>query len=389
MKIVMTGGGSGGHITPILAVAHEVKSQSAAHEVIYIGQTGEPLLDVPEHHPSIDMVYTVSAGKLRRYANEGWRQLLDVRTQALNIRDIFRTLGGFFQSLKLLHTLKPDVVFCKGGFVGVPVGLAAAVLRIPYVTHDSDVTPGLANRIIAHWAAKHAVALAADEYPYPAAKTVSVGVPIAAEYTTVAKHDIERFRALLGMESFSHVLFVTGGGNGARALNQAVVSNSRYLLGTFPGLLIVHVAGRALEDETNAAYEAVQLGAARERVWVLGFVDNLYAYSGAADIVVARGGATNLAEFAAQAKACLLVPSKQLSWNVKNSVALEKKKAVVVLDEDQIEQPERLGRTLEPLLRDETTRLQLGRRLATIAHPDAANELAAIIIELGSKAGKR
>ncbi len=386
MKIVMTGGGSGGHITPILAVAHEIKLQSAAHEVIYVGQTGDQLLDVPEHHPSIDAVHTVSAGKLRRYANEGWRQLLDVRSQALNVRDAFRTLRGLFQALKLLHTLKPDVVFCKGGFVGVPVGLAAALLRIPYVTHDSDVTPGLANRIIARWAAQHAVALAVEDYPYPIDKTVSVGVPIAAEYQTVTGRERDKFRAQLGVEAYGHILLVTGGGNGAKALNEAAVANSRYLLGTFSDLLIVHIAGRRLEAETTKAYDDQQLGAARERVWVLGFVDNLYAYSAAADVVVARGGATNLAEFAAQAKACLLVPSKQLSWNVKNSAALQKRHAVEVLNEDQIEQPERLGRTLEPLLRDESKRRTLGQVLATIAHPDAAKELALVILQQGSKA---
>ncbi len=382
----MTGGGSGGHITPILAVAHEIKRQSAEHTIMYVGQKGDQLLDVPKANPSIDEVYTVSAGKLRRYANEGWRQLLDVRSQLLNLRDMFRTFSGFVQAVRLLRRLRPDVVFCKGGFVGVPVGLAAAILRIPYVTHDSDVTPGLANRIIAPWAARHAVAMAVSDYPYPPDKTVTVGVPIAAEYKIVSRHELEYFRALLGLEEFSQIVLVTGGGNGARVLNQAVVANARHLLRSFPDLLIMHVAGRRLEDETDSAYDELELGGARKRVRVYGFLTDIYKYSGAADVIVARGGATNLAEFAAQAKACLLVPSKQLSWNVKNSTVLHEKGAVELLDENQIEQPERLGRTIGRLLSSTEHRLKLGRALATIAHPDATKDLAALILGQGKVA---
>ncbi|QQS18014.1 glycosyltransferase [Candidatus Saccharibacteria bacterium] len=89
MNIVLTGGGSGGHITPVLAVAHELKRQSPESLVTYIGQRGDDLLDVVERHEAIDEVRTVSAGKLRRYSGEGWRQLLDVKTQVLNFRDVF------------------------------------------------------------------------------------------------------------------------------------------------------------------------------------------------------------------------------------------------------------------------------------------------------------
>jgi len=129
------------------------------------------------------------------------------------------------------------------------------------------------------------------------------------------------YREALGLE-YKQIVFLTGGGNGARMLNEALVANARYLLGTFPNLALVHVAGRSLEAETNAAYDSLKLGVARGRVFVHGFVTGLYRYSGAADVVIARGGATNLAEFAQQGTACLIVPSKQLGWNVKNAAAL-------------------------------------------------------------------
>jgi len=385
MKIVMTGGGSGGHIMPILAVAQQVKTLQPEAAVMYIGQRGDALADIPAQDPNIDDVYAVSAGKLRRYHNEGWRQLFDVRTQALNIRDIFRVLRGVWQSYWLLRRLKPDVIFTRGGFVSVPVALAGKLNGIPYITHDSDSIPSLANRLIARWAHTHAVALPAELYPYPAEKTIVVGIPVSTSYEPVTPALRQEYREFLGLD-YVQVVLLTGGGNGARMLNEALIANAKYLLGTFPDLALVHIAGRALEAETNAGYDALQLGAARERVMVHGFVHDLYRYSGAADVVIARGGATNLAEFALQQAACVVVPSKQLSWNVKNSRALAEREAILELTEDQVEQPERLGRTIGGLLEDEALRRKLADTIAAYAHPQAAKELARILVNIAGGA---
>jgi UDP-N-acetylglucosamine--N-acetylmuramyl-(pentapeptide) pyrophosphoryl-undecaprenol N-acetylglucosamine transferase len=187
----------------------------------------------------------------------------------------------------------------------------------------------------------------------------------------------------------AQAVLITGGGNGARQLNHAVVANVRYLLTHYPKLVLFHLTGRAHEAETNQAYDAQDLKAARQRVRVLGFVSDLYQYSGVADVVVARGGATNLAEFAIQAKACLIVPSKQLGWNVKNSQALADRGAVQQLTEDQAEQPERLGRAIGDLLDDAAARQALSERLATFARPDAARELARLLIDIHTGGAKR
>lgn len=381
----MTGGGSGGHITPILAVAHEVKQLEAATQIIYIGQRGDALADIPAADPNIDVAYTVWAGKLRRYHDEGWRQLLDVRSQALNIRDMLRVVRGIWQSFWLLRKLQPDVIFTRGGFVSVPVALGGWLNHIPYVTHDSDSVPSLANRLIARWAYRHAVALPAELYPYPKGKTVRVGIPVSQQYVPVTPALQQHYRQELGLDAYKQMIFITGGGNGARRLNQMIVSNAHYLLGNYPDLVLVHVAGRALEAETNQAYDQLKLGPARGRIWVEGFVSGLYRYSGAADVVVARGGATNLAEFALQAKACVIVPSKQLGWNVQNSAVLARRQAVVQLNEDQAEQPERLGRLLGSLLDDEAQRQALGTRLGEIAMPDAAQRLAKMLVAIARR----
>ena len=384
----MTGGGSGGHITPILAVAHELKAMRPDAEIIYIGQKGDKLSDIPAADPGIDAVHAVWAGKLRRYADEDWRQWLNVRTQSLNVRDAGRLARGVGQSYRLLRQLKPDVVFTRGGFVSVPVAIGAYLNHIPYITHDSDSVPSLANRLIAPQAALHAVALPAEAYPYPRGKTIVVGVPVSTEYRLVTPELMRQYRHELGLD-YKHVVFLTGGGNGSRILNEALVQNARYLLATHPDLAIVHVTGRGLEAETTAAYDALDLGGARERVQTHGFINGLAKYTGAADVVMTRAGATTLAELAIQGKACIIVPAPQLTGGhqPKNARAFERKKAVVNMSEEQIEQPERLGRTISELLDNDERRQLLARNFAKYAHPHAAAELAAIIIKLAGGEG--
>ncbi len=388
MRVVVTAGGSGGHITPILAVAHELKKQFPDTEIVYIGQRGDRLSDIPAGDPNIDAVYTVWAGKFRRYADEDWHQWLNVRTQALNIRDVFRVVVGLWQSFLLLRKLRPDIIFTRGGFVSVPVALGGYLNGIPYITHDSDSVPSLANRLIARWAHTHAVALPPEVYPYALDKTVFVGVPVSRHYQPVTATLRRRYREVLGIRA-GRMVFVTGGGNGARQLNIALVQNARYLLGTYPDLEIVHVAGRALEDETNAAYDALRLGKARSRVTVYGFLENMYQYSGAADVVVARGGANTLAEFALQQTACIIIPASQLvgGHQVKNTQFLAKKGAVIQLSEDQTEQPERLGRTIGELLNNDRKRDKLAQTLAMYAHPHAAAELASLLVDIVNRRG--
>jgi UDP-N-acetylglucosamine--N-acetylmuramyl-(pentapeptide) pyrophosphoryl-undecaprenol N-acetylglucosamine transferase len=368
-----------------LAVAHEIKRLHPDAEIIYVGQRGDALADIPAADPNIDAVYSVWAGKLRRYADEGWQQWLNVRTQTLNIRDFLRMLYGIGQSYRLIRLLRPDVVFTRGGFVSVPVAFGARLNGVPYITHDSDSVPSLANRLIASGAAKHAVALPSELYPYPAAKTVVVGVPVHKAYQPVTDVLRTEYRKELNVPANAKMVFLTGGGNGARVLNQAMVSNARYLLATFKDLVIVHVAGRALETETKQAYDVLRLGDARKRIVVRGFVSDLQRYSGAADVVIARGGATNLAEFALQGVACVIVPSKQLGWNVKNAEVLARRHAIVSLHEDQAKQPERFGRTIGELLLDDERRRKLARTLAGYARPDATHDLAQVVLDVAEE----
>jgi UDP-N-acetylglucosamine--N-acetylmuramyl-(pentapeptide) pyrophosphoryl-undecaprenol N-acetylglucosamine transferase len=383
MKIVMTGGGSGGHITPILAVAHELKAIQPDATITYIGQKGDRFGEVVAAHELIDEVYTISAGKFRRYHGEGIGQLLDFKTVWLNLRDMFRVLTGCVQAWRLLGRLHPDAVFCKGGFVGVPVGFAAALRRVPYITHDSDAIPGLANRIISRWAAGHAVALDPKLYPYPAKKTKNVGVPVASVYTVVTPERQAAARKSLKLSEYKQIILITGGGLGAARLNHASVLAVPKLLETYPGLVVVHTTGAAHETAVAEAYDAVLPSAARKRVFVIGYTTELYAYSAAADVVVARGGATNFAELAAQAKPCIIVPNPLLAGGhqLKNAAAYEAKRAVITIDETKLtNNHELLVNALTRLLDSPDRRKELSERIAAFARPDAAKELAQFIL---------
>jgi len=384
MTIVVTGGGSGGHITPLLAVAHELKKLHADCKIVYIGQQGDSLSDIPAQDKSIDEVRLVRAGKLRRYHGEGLKQLLDFKTMAKNARDAVFVLIGLVQSFRLLREIRPDIIFIKGGFVGVPVGLAAALLRIPYVTHDSDALPGLANRIIAPWARKHTVALPREVYAYPANKTITVGVPLAHHYKPFSKKEVEAAREQLAVPVGGKMVLVTGGGLGAQRLNQAVAACLPELLDRYADLTVVHIAGRANEADLRQRYKKALPLPAQRRIIVKGFITNMHLYSGAADIVITRAGATSMAEFAAQKKACIVVPNPLLTGGhqLKNAQVLADRKAIRLVSEDKLRLDDHaLMPSLVELLDNPALAAQLGARLGEFDTGDSAKRLAMVLLE--------
>lgn len=383
---MMTGGGSGGHITPILSVAHELKLLRPTAEIIYIGQRGDRLGDIPAEDKNIDAVYAVAAGKFRRYHGESFlKHLFDFNTVALNIRDVFRTMGGIWQSYRLLKKLRPDIIFVKGGFVGVPVGLAAAVLRIPYVTHDSDALPGLANRIIAPWATKHAVALPKEVYTYPPEKTEVVGVPVSHRFHVPSTGELAQFRKQLGLADYQQVVLVTGGGLGATRLNDAVVTCSKDILQRYPNLALVHIAGRDHETALRQHYKRELAPQDFTRVVVKGFITNLYQYSAVADVVITRAGASAIAELAAQAKPCIVVPNPVLAGGhqLKNAGVLQERKAVRVVSEAVLTDDHlALMPPLAELLDEPARARALAQKLHKMAKPDASKHLAMLLLEV-------
>jgi len=384
LTVILTGGGSGGHITPLMAVAAELKRQQPSVRLVYVGQKGDGLADIPANDPNIDEVFLVRAGKFRRYHGEGLRQLLDVKTLALNIRDACYVLAGIWQSYRLMAKLKPRIVFSRGGFVSVPVALGAALNRVPYITHDSDSIPSLSNRMIARWARLHAVALPAEVYPYPAAKTVTTGIPLNKNFVPLNAKLQADYREEIDVPKNCKLLFVIGGGLGAQRVNNAVAEAIPHLLSEFEDLYVVQSTGRANEAQVAEFYEQNLSGEEQGRVRVYGFINEVYRFSGAADLVITRAGATNLAEFAVQGKACIVIPSGFLvgGHQLKNAQYLADQQAAVVINEDDLAaDPNRLAKQVSQLLKDDKQRDRLGRELAKFAKPDAASDIAKLILE--------
>lgn len=376
-RYLLTGGGTGGHITPLLAVADELKRLQPEAYVMSVGDKGNSFAHLTDSHPAIDESRSIFAGKFRRYHGESFlRKLFDVKTNLLNLRDALYVVIGTLQSIVLVKRLRPDVVFLKGGFVGVPVGLAAALWRIPIVTHDSDALPGLANRIVGRWATVHATALPKEFYQYPPDKVRHVGVLVGQQYAFVSKAEQGRLRTEIELPEQGRLLFITGGSLGSQRINNAVMQIAEQLLGDNPDLTIVHQVGKG----NSGVYGSFT----HERLQVLEFLSGMYRYSGAADVIVTRAGANTLAEFGIQGKTCIVIPSPFLAGGhqLKNGEYLQAADAALVLNEsDMTANPETLKVAVSTLLTNHTKAKQLAANLRALTLPDASHRLAQLLIE--------
>ena len=307
--IVLTGGGTAGHVTPNIALIP--KLQEKGFQISYIGSYNgiEKSLIQELGIP----YYGISSGKLRRY--------FDIK----NFSDPFRVLKGYSQAKKLMKQLKPDVVFSKGGFVTVPVVLASKKRKIPAIIHESDMTPGLANKLCLSSATKICCNFPETVSTLPADKAVLTGTPIRQE---LLHGDKEAARNFCGFSSDKPVLLVIGGSLGAASVNENVRKILPELLKEFQ---VIHLCGKGKTDsslEHTAGY--VQYEYIKEEL------PDLFAL---ADIVISRAGANAICELNALAKPNLLIP---LSANasrgdqILNARSFERQGYSMVLEEEEI-----------------------------------------------------
>lgn len=381
----MTGGGSGGHITPILSLARVLKSKSPQTKIIYIGLRGDKVNLSKGEQDLFNEVYYVSSGKFRRYHGESfWSHVIDIKTLAFNLRDFFKVWAGVFQARRILKSVKPDVIFSKGGFVVVPVGIAGHWQKIPIVTHDSDIVPGLANRILGRWAAIHATGMPAKFYSYPLAKTRYVGIPVNPNIKIVTPSLQKEYRRELGIPEESLVLLIAGGGLGSKRVNELVLSIAQDLLSCINNLYLVHITGKQHLETVQEKYEARLSAGQSERVKTLSYTSDFYKYSGAANLVITRSGATILAEFALQSKACIVIPSPFLAagHQLKNAHELSGLDAAVVVSENTA--PANLFKITYDLLANDRKRAELAAKLSATAKPKASEKLVKILLAVAS-----
>lgn len=293
-----------------------------------------------------------------------------------NIRDAFLVGCGSIQSFFKLLLWRPDVIFTKGGFVCLPVGVAAKLLKIPLVIHDSDAHPGLTNRVLAKWATKIATGAPLKFYPYPKEISQYVGIPIKHEYVPFSEEKKREIKARLGFDPKRPLVVVTGGGLGARRINDAVAKCLDDLLNLTQVTLI---SGNDQYDEMRATTPE---GDPRFQLHAFiseGMADML----GAADVVVTRAGATTILELAALAKPAVLIPNGYLTGGhqLKNAAAYAENGAVEVINESEIEAtPQVLVDTLTSLLTNPAKLKQMSKTFHAFAKPHAASDMAEMIL---------
>lgn len=307
-KIILTGGGSAGHVTPNLALLPQLLAEGI--EVHYIGTADGIERTILSERKDVTY-HIISSGKLRRYFS--WK----------NFTDPFRVMRGLFQARRVMREVKPAAVFSKGGFVSVPVVIAAHGKHIPVVTHESDYTPGLANKINAKFADKICVTFEGT-LAHVGAKGVHTGTPIRPE---LYQGDKERGLAFLGFDDKKPVLLIMGGSLGASVVNDAVRAALPKLLISYD---IVHLCGKGkVEERLN------QPGY-RQFEYVNEELPDVLA---ATDVVVSRAGANAVFEFLALSKPALLIPlprSASRGDQILNAGYFARKGFAMVLEQESL-----------------------------------------------------
>jgi len=310
--IVLTGGGTAGHVTPNLALLPGLEAEG--YTVHYIGsETGiEKELALKAgifyHH--------IATGKMRRYLN--------AKSLGKNFTDLFRVVKGAGEARAALKKIKPDLLFSKGGFVSVPVTAAARTLGIPVVIHESDLTPGLANRLSFPFARAICASFPETMERLPARKAVLTGAPIRRE---LFSGDRIKGAAYCGFNGKKPVLMMTGGSSGSAALNGCLRDALDDLL---PDFDIVHLCGKGHVDEAKSRPGYLQFAYVKDEL------KDLFALC---DLVVSRAGANTVCELAALRKPHLLIPlSRRASRGdqIANADSFAKQGFSLVLAEEEL-----------------------------------------------------
>lgn len=282
-KIAFTGGGTAGHITPNIALIEELKQE---YEILYIGMKNsmeEELI----HKIEIKFI-GINSGKLRRY--------FDFK----NFTDIFRILLGFIESFTILGKNKPKVLFSKGGFVSCPVVWAAWIWRIPIIIHESDISPGLANKLAIPFAKKIAYSFQETEIYLHKHKRVYTGLPIRRSLFEGARNKGLELCGFFGTKS---IILVVGGSQGSKYINELIRKNLKFLLEEYE---ICHICGKGQIDSSLDRHRGYM-----QFEYVNEELKDLLAMS---DLVISRAGATFIFEILAFKKLNILVPlSKKAS----------------------------------------------------------------------------
>ncbi len=322
MKILFTGGGTGGHVFPIVAIVREIRRMYPKKdlELFYVGPKDDLALAYLSHEDFI--IKTIISGKIRRYA--AWQNIIDV---------LFKIPFGVLQSFFLLLSIKPDLILSKGGSGSIAVTYSARFLKIPVFLHESDIVPGLSNQTTAKWAKKIFISFPKTEYFSPE-KTVLTGNPIRKE---VLEGDKEKAGELFNLTFSKPIILIIGGSQGAEAINDFVLRIINELLKDYE---VIHVTGRENLKQDVAEAQVVEDKDLDRYYHPVGFLDEgkiKHAYT-AADLIISRSGSGSIFEIAALGKPSILIPlpSAAADHQSKNAYAYAQTGASMVVEQQNL-----------------------------------------------------
>jgi UDP-N-acetylglucosamine--N-acetylmuramyl-(pentapeptide) pyrophosphoryl-undecaprenol N-acetylglucosamine transferase len=368
-RIVLAGGGTGGHIFPLVAVAEELlKQYDNDVEFLYIG-TKSQMGEVAQEAMSEMNIPTknVMTGKMRRYFSLQY------------FLDLFRIPFGVMQSLFYLLIFMPDAVFSKGGYASVPVVVAAWIYHIPILTHDSDAIPGWANRISGKLSKYVAVSYETSKKYFVGNKTVVTGNPIRS---SMLEGSQQRGYERWGFTDAKPTILIIGGSQGARVLNNS-------LLSILPELSkiaqVLHITGQSLFEESKKLAAEAGFKSGRHKYYAVPFLNRMEiadAYA-VADIVVSRSGANSITEIAANKKVAIFVPLPRSANNHQymNAYEIAKIGGAMVLQESNLG-GNILYKKIDELLHNKELRDQLQEKIFQFYDPESAKNIALGVMKL-------
>ena len=373
-KILFTGGGTAGHIFPIIAVVRELRKMGSDAQFFYAGPKddfGEIILS----QESIKIKW-ILAGKIRRYLN--WKSVLE------NIADVlFKIPLGFLQAIFYVFISAPDLIFSKGGYGSLATVLAGQILQVPIILHESDVTPGLANRFMSKFTSQIFVAfpVAQTEY-FSEDKMIAVGNPMRVE---LLNGDAEKAKDYFDLIVGKPIILVLGGSQGAQAVNDLMLAILPQLLTDFE---IIHQTGSKNLEQLKAEAKVVVDETLARRYHPIGFLKEVELRDAfkVCDLVVSRAGSGSIFEIAACQKPSVLIPlsSSAQDHQLKNAYAYAQNKAAVVMEEANLT-PRFFLEKIKYLFANPDELQKMSQRAKEFSKPGSAKIIAQYIIKYLTK----
>ncbi len=351
MKVIISGGGTGGHIFPAISIANALMERDATTDILFVGAEGKMEMDkVPA--AGYKIVGLPVAGFQRRLTYK-------------NLTFFFKLAASMFKARKVVRNFRPDVVVGVGGYASGPVLRVASEKNIPCVIQEQNSYPGVTNRILSKRVNKICVAYHDMEKFFPAEKIVLTGNPI--RQNLLNKTDRTQAAEYFGLNPDKKVVFVTGGSLGAGSINQGIQANYQKFIDE--DIQVIWQTGKYYFDRIISQVQE------SESLKILAFVDKMEAAFSLADVVVSRAGASSISEMALLKKAAVFVPSPNVSEDhqTKNAMALVNEGAALMVKDTEVK--DKLVQEVIGLIKDETKRTVLMKNVSAFAKPDAANKI--------------